>query len=45
MAAAVALVIVAYATYLLFFNLDPEKETRLEDFLHSKEAIDGKVAS
>ena len=43
--AVVVLVIVAYATYLLFFNLDPEKETRLEDFLHSKQTFDGKIAS
>ena len=41
-AVAVVLVIAAYATYLLFFNLDPEKETRLEDFLHSKQTFDGK---
>ena len=29
------LLFLAYATYLLFFNLDPEQETKLEDFLHS----------
>lgn len=41
--AAVVLLIVAYATYLLFFNLDPEQETKLEDFLHSNETNAGTI--
>ena len=38
--AAGVLLFLLYATYLLFFNLDPEQETRLEDFLHSSSAPD-----
>ena len=38
--AAGVLLFLSYATYLLFFNLDPEQETNLEDFLHSS-AITG----
>lgn len=34
------LLFLLYATYLLFFNLDPEQETSLEDFLHSSTSAD-----
>ena len=42
--AAGVLLFLLYATYLLFFNLDPEQETKLEDFLHSSASAgdDGK---
>ena len=39
--AAGVLLVLAYATYLLFFNLDPEQDTRLEDFLYAKEVTEG----